>query len=51
MPAEQDGLHTIMICRDFEFEQGDNNPVLVASPEVLLIHCEGRGGPWQPSAN
>lgn len=45
MPAEQGGLHTIMVCRDFEVAQGDNNPVLDALPEVLLIHREGRGRP------
>ena len=45
MLAKQDGPHTIMVCRDFEVAQGDKHPVLVASPEVLLIHREGRGRP------
>jgi len=45
VPAEQDGPHTIMVCRSFEFEQGDNNPVLDSLPEVLLNHREGRGRP------
>jgi len=34
-----------MVCRSFEFEQGDNNPVLDSLPEVLLNHREGRGRP------